>query len=130
MIVVDTSALMAILKGEPESDDCIRVLASNPRLLISAGTMAEALVVSRGRGVGDQMAALFDRFAFEVVSTTAASAREIADAYVRWGKGFHRATLNFGDCFAYALAKRQDCPLLFIGGDFSLTDITPALPKS
>jgi len=75
------------------------------------------------------MVALIDRFGCEVISATAVSAREVAAAYSRWGKGFRRASLNFGDCFAYASAKRQDCPLLFVGDDFSLTDIAPALPK-
>jgi ribonuclease VapC len=58
---------------------------------------------------------------------TPASARHVARAYERWGKGFHPAGLNFGDCFAYALAKEHSCPLLFVGKDFSKTDIASVL---
>jgi ribonuclease VapC len=61
---------------------------------------------------------------------TAAAVRGVAEAYVRWGKGRDRARLNFGDCFAYALAKERDCALLFVGEDFAKTDVTSALPKS
>ena len=55
---------------------------------------------------------------------TAVDARLVADAYECWGKGEHPASLNFGDCFAYALAKARDCPLLFVGNDFAQTDVT------
>ena len=128
MIVVDTSALMAILSGEPQSDACIAVLAAEAHVLISAGTMAEALIVASARGFDEEMLALFDRFGCEVVSVTGPVAIKVADAYTRWGKGRHRARLNFGDCFAYALAKERDCPLLFVGRDFSGTDIATPLP--
>jgi ribonuclease VapC len=130
VIVVDTSALMAILKGEPRSDACIAILARESQTLVSAGTMAEALVVSSSRGVGEEMRVLCEGYGFNVVSVTALTAARVSDAYARWGRGFHRASLNFGDCFAYALAKEWNCPLLFVGGDFSATDIVPALPKS
>ena len=63
----------------------------------------------------------------EIVSVTPASARRIAEAYEAWGKGVHPAALNFGDCFAYALAKEQGCPLLYVGGDFAKTDIPGVL---
>ena len=130
MIVVDTSALIAILKGELESDACIAALTGEPLVLISAGTMAEALVVAQGRGVRGEMEALLEQFGCEVVATTGATAGKVADAYSRWGKGVHPASLNFGDCFAYALARERGCPLLFVGDDFSRTDIVSALPKT
>ncbi len=123
MIAVDTSALMAILLNEPEADACITALATEAELLISAGTVAEALIVSARRGVGEAMTRLIDDLGFEVLPVTAASARRMAMAYAVWGKGINPAALNFGDCFAYALAKEQGCRLLYVGGDFSRTDI-------
>ncbi len=123
MIAVDTSALMAILLNEPEADACITALATEADLLISAGTVAEALIVSARRGVGEAMTRLIEELGFEVVPVTAASARRMALAYAAWGKGNNPAALNFGDCFAYAVAKEQGCRLLYVGGDFSRTDI-------
>src|SRR5476651_1143257 len=100
MIVVDTSALMAIVLNEPEADACVTVLAADDDLLISAGTVAEALIVSARRNVGGEMARLIDGLGFEVVSVTPASARRMARAYATWGSGVHPAARNFGDCFA------------------------------
>lgn len=130
MIVVDTSALMAILNGEPESDACIDVLSNEIDVLISAATMAEALIVSSARHFGEDMAVLFDRFGCQCIAVTAATAKKAAEAYAQWGKGFHPASLNFGDCFAYALARERNCPLLFVGRDFAATDLRAALPQS
>ena len=127
MMVVDTSALMAILLGEPEADRCIAALEGGGDLLLSAGTMAEALIVGARRNVGPEMARLIDELGFEVVPVTAAAARRIALAYATWGKGQHSAALNFGDCFAYDLARTSGCPLLFVGGDFGHTDIECAV---
>jgi ribonuclease VapC len=127
MIAVDTSALMAIVLDEPEADACITVLASEDDLLISAGTTAEALIVAGRRNVGQEMARLIDELGFEIVTVTPASARRIAQAYERWGKGAHRAALNFGDCFAYELAKEHGCRLLYVGEDFARTDVQGAL---
>lgn len=123
MIVVDTSALMAVLLGEPDADACAAALEGANALLISAGTMAEALIVAARRNVGTEMTRLIDGLGFEVVSVTPAAAQGIARAYERWGKGIHPAALNFGDCFAYALAQERGCPLLYIGEDFTRTDI-------
>lgn len=123
MIAVDTSALMAIVLNDPEAEACSAVLEAEDRLLISAGTVAEALIVSARRNVGDQLASLIDGLGFEVVTVTLASARRIAQAYDKWGKGTHPAALNLGDCFAYEVAKEHGCRLLYIGDDFSKTDI-------
>jgi len=123
MIVVDTSALMAMLLGEPDADACAAALETTDSLLISAGTMAEALIVAARRNVGTEMTRLIDGLGFETVSVTPAAARRTALAYERWGKGIHPAALNFGDCFAYALAQERGCPLLYIGEDFTRTDI-------
>ncbi|MBA5778989.1 type II toxin-antitoxin system VapC family toxin [Stappia sp. F7233] len=127
MIAVDTSALMAIVLGEAEADACIAALEAEDELLISAGTVAEALIVAARRNVGEEMQRLIDGLGFEVVSVTPASARRIAQAYARWGKGAHPAALNFGDCFAYEIASERACPLLFVGGDFRATDVKSAL---
>ena len=127
MIVVDTSALMAILLDEAEADACIAAVSAEDDLLISAGTMAEALIVSARRNVGEEVARLIDGLGFEIVSVTSASARRIAEAYKRWGKGVHPAALNFGDCFAYEAAKEHGCRLLFVGDDFSQTDVESVL---
>lgn len=128
MIAVDTSALMAILLNEPEADACVAILATDSGLVISAGTVAEALIVAERRNLGKEMARLIDGLGFTVASVTEASSRRIADAYGRWGKGVHPAGLNFGDCFAYEAASEHECPLLFVGDDFSRTDVKPALP--
>jgi len=127
MIVVDTSALMAIILDEPQAEACMTALEADDELLVSAGTVAEALIVSGHRNVGEEMAELIAGLGFEVVAVTLVSARQLAQAYARWGKGVHPAALNFGDCFAYALAKQNSCPLLYVGDDFSRTDIRSAL---
>ena len=127
MIAVDTSALMAIVLDEPEADACIVALETEDALLISAGTVAEALIVSGARNVREEVASLIDGLGFEVVAVTSAAARRIAEAYERWGKGLHPAALNFGDCFAYEVAKEHSCRLLYVGDDFSKTDIVGAL---
>lgn len=126
MIAVDTSALMAILLNEPEANDCIAALETEDELLISTGTVAEALIVAARRNVGKEMARLIDGLGFEFVSVTPVSARRIAAAYGRWGKGLHPAALNFGDCFAYDVAKDHGCRLLYVGEDFGRTDLESA----
>lgn len=123
MIVVDTSALMTILLDEPEAGACMTALATQPHVLISAGTVAEALIVAARRKVRDEMVEIISGLGFDVVSVTASSARLVADAYQQWGKGPHAAGLNFGDCFAYQLAKERNCALLYTGSDFSKTDL-------
>ena len=127
LIAVDTSALMAIALGEARAAACVSVLEAEPELVISAGTVAEALIVAGRRNVGDAMAKLLDGFGLDVVTVTPAVARRVADAYGQWGRGVHPAGFNFGDCFAYALAKEHSCPLLFVGEGFSKTDLTSAL---
>ena len=127
MIAIDTSALMAIVFGEPEGRPCMGVLDVESEVLISAGTLAEALIVAARRDAGQRMAQLIDGLGLSVIAVTEASARRMAEAYDRWGKGIHPARLNLGDCFAYEVAKEHGCPLLFIGNDFSRTDLESAL---
>jgi ribonuclease VapC len=118
---------MAVLLSEPRADAIAAILEAEPHVLISAGTLAEALIVAGRRNVRDEMQALIEGLAFEIVSVTPAAARRIADAYERWGKGAHPAGLNFGDCFAYEIAMEHACPLLYVGGDFAQTDVGRAL---
>ena len=127
MIAVDTSALMAIVLGEPESDACIAALEAEDTIVISAGTLAEALIVSKQKNVGEEVAGLIGGLRMEVVPVTLGAAQRVAKAYSRWGKGNHRAALNFGDCFAYELAKENACRLLYVGDDFARTDIDSVL---
>lgn len=123
MIAVDTSALMAIILNEPEADACIAALEAEDHLLISAATVAEAQIVASRRNVGREMERLIDGLGLEVVSVTLASARRTAEAYGRWGKGINPAGLNFGDCFAYEIARENRCRLLHVGQDFARTDL-------
>jgi len=127
MIAVDTSALMAIVLKEPQADACKAALVAEDEILISAGTVAEALIVSARRNVGAEMARIIDELGFEIVTVTPAAARRIAEAYRQWGRGLHSAALNFGDCFAYEVAKERACRLLYVGGDFAKTDIEGVL---
>jgi ribonuclease VapC len=118
---------LAIVLQEPEADACTSALAVEDQILISAGTLAEALIVSARRNVQAEMAELIDGLGFEIVSVTAAAARRIGDAYSRWGRCMHPAALNFGDCFAYEAAREHGCRLLYIGDNFAKTDIEGAL---
>lgn len=127
MIVVDTSALMAIVLDEAGAEACMKAMEAESEILISAGTVAEALIVAGRRNVLDEMSELIDGLGFDIVSVTPAMAGGIAKAYAQWGKGVHRAALNFGDCFAYVLAAERGCPLLYVGKDFGRTDIGSVL---
>lgn len=130
MIVVDTSALMAIASDEPFAGLCLLALEREPHALISAGTLAEAMIVATGRNILDDMVRVVRDAELDIVPVTAVSAHRIGSIYARWGKGLHPAGLNFGDCFAYELATQKDCPLLFIGDDFAQTDVKRALSSA
>lgn len=127
MIAVDTSALMAIVLGEPQAEACMAAIDAEEEVLISAGTLAEAFVVSAHRQGEQRMIDLLAGLGLTVVTVTAAAARRIGEAHRTFGKGVHPAGLNFGDCFAYEVAKEHACRLLYIGTDFSKTDIQSVL---
>lgn len=127
MICVDSSALVAIAAGEPEDRACISRLSNEPQALISAATLAEVMIVCGGRKLDDELSRLLGVLDLVVVDVDEAAARRAAAAYVTWGKGYHPARLNYGDCFAYEVAQRHGCPLLFVGDYFSKTDIQSAL---
>ncbi len=94
---------------------------------MSAGTLAEAWIIARGKGQLPDRKYLVGNLHIEVVDVTADFARKVSEAYARWGKGFHPAAPNFGDCFAYALTRERDCALLYVGSDFAGTDIRSAI---
>ena len=126
MIAVDTSALLAVALYEPQAPACAIALKSD-ELVISAVTLAEALVVASRRGVGIQLGSLLDGLNFSVITVSQSTAERIAQIYDRWGKGVHPAALNLGDCFAYDVARQHACKLLFVGKDFAKTDIESVL---
>ena len=123
MIAVDTSALMAIVLHEVPGKACMAALRADDRLFISAGTVAEALIVAHRRYAGEKMQMLIEGLGFEIVPVTAAQAFRVGEAHARWGKGAKSAGLNFGDCFSYVLAKENGCALLYVGKDFARTDV-------
>src|SRR6202048_3051874 len=129
-MVVDTSALVAILLGEPDAERFARALDDAPVRLLSAVTRVELSFVIEGRkgdtGRADLELLLRDG-GFEIGSVTPQQAEIAVDAFRRFGRGRHRARLNIGDCFSYALAVATDHALLFKGDDFGHTDIRPAL---
>jgi ribonuclease VapC len=127
MIAVDTSALMAIVLLESQAEACAAALQADDEILISAGTLTEALIVAAGRNVSAHVLRLVDDLDFQVVPVTLVSAKRIEQAYRQWGKGNHPASLNLGDCFSYDLAKERACPLLYVGNDFAKTDIESVL---
>ena len=129
-MVVDTSALLAVLLGEPERDPFIAVLADAQDPLISAATLVESSIVMRAKTGDHGVADLDDLLAAAAVRCVAVDdvqAHLARDAFARYGKGRAAAGLNFGDCFSYALARATDRPLLFKGDDFRRTDVTPAV---
>lgn len=118
---------MALLLGEPEADRIADMLASDNTFKLSAGTLAEVLIVAARRGVLEEMRQLLDGIATEIEPLNATGGKAVAEAYAMWGKGAHPAGLNFGDCFAYVTAKSNGWPLLYVGEDFSRTDVRSAL---
>ena len=128
-MVIDTSAIVAILLDEPEANIFAQILAANPPLAISVVTFHEASIVMAGKAKKAGVR-LFDDFlrdmAIEVSGVTIEDGVAAREAYFQYGRGYHPAGLNFADCFTYALAKTRSESLLFKGDDFSKTDIAPA----
>jgi ribonuclease VapC len=131
-MVIDTSAIVAILLREPEAEEFSRRITETPARLISAVTRVESSFVIEGR-FGEPGRIDLDRLLtdarMEIAEVTAQQVEIAIDAFRRYGKGRHRARLNIGDCFAYALAKATGLPLLFKGADFAVTDIPSVLPS-
>lgn len=125
-MVIDTSALIAILLDEPERRAFNERIEAAQRRLLSAVSLVEtALVIESrvGEAGGRELDLFIHRAGIEVAPADLEQAELARHAFRTYGKGRHRAGLNFGDCFAYALAKATGEPLLFKGGDFSLTDV-------
>jgi ribonuclease VapC len=125
-VVIDTSALLAILLGEPERGKFLQLLSeSETRLLSAANALETAIVVKsrRGEAAGRELDLFLHRTKIEIVAVDADQFSIARFAWRKFGKGRHPAALNFGDCFAYALAKTSSEPLLAKGEDFRRTDL-------
>ncbi|WP_257428701.1 type II toxin-antitoxin system VapC family toxin [Nocardioides carbamazepini] len=129
MIAVDTSALVAVVLGEPELERFSAILSRGP-VVVSAATLTEAALVLHARQGADavqDLRQLVARAEIDVRPVDAELGWAAHTAWERFGKGRHPAALNFGDCFSYALAKTLAVPLLFKGNDFAQTDLTAAV---
>lgn len=138
MIVIDTSALIAILFGEPAARALSTRIAAEPageRVMsvasyLEAGTVMAGRRASRPLGAVADLEAILSEASIHLKPIDEAQARIALDARIRLGRGFGApAGLNFGDCFSYALAKSLGAPLLFVGDDFTATDVEAALPQ-
>jgi ribonuclease VapC len=129
-MVVDTSAVVAIFLGEPERQKFLELIAEAETKIISAANILETGIVLEARR-GDAAGREFDLFVrdveLEIVSADSEQMEIARAAWRRYGKGRHKAGLNFGDCFAYALAKSMNEPILFKGDDFMYTDLLPVV---
>jgi ribonuclease VapC len=127
-MVIDTSALLAILFNEPAAEHFELALATDPVRLISAASVLEAAIVVEarlGEAGGRELDELLSTAQVTIMPFTTEHAAIARQAYRTYGKGRHPAGLNYGDCFSYALAKTSGETLLFKGDDFSQTDVTP-----
>ena len=129
-MVVDASAIMAIVKKEPEWRSFIRAISRAAAPRISPVNWYEAAVNAEKYASRDIriVETTVQKLAIRIVPVDEDQMRLAHAAWRRYGKGRHRAQLNMGDCFAYALAKQMGEPLLYKGKDFEHTDITPAIP--
>ena len=130
-MVIDTSAIIALLLGEPETADFVPAIAAASTRAMSAASYLESAIVILARSgprALEKLDRLLDDLEIDVVPFGGEHAALAVTAYQRYGKGSgHAADLNFGDCFSYALAKHRDEPLLFKGNDFSRTDLRGAV---
>jgi ribonuclease VapC len=130
-VIIDSSAIIAIVRNEPEQQLLLSAMASAAKMAISTATLLEARVVAQRSGVQgleDDVVNIIKDRSVEIAPFTDLQQQIAADAHRTFGRGSgHPAKLNFGDCFAYALAKDREEPLLFKGNDFAKTDIDAAL---
>ena len=127
-MVIDTSALLAILFGEPEAESFAAAIEGDPtRLISSVSALETAIVVETRKGPpgGRELDLAFHQARIDIVPFDAGQVEAAREAYRRFGRGRHPAGLNFGDCCAYALAVASGEPLLYKGEDFARTDISP-----
>ena len=130
-MIIDTSAVIAILQDEPDADRLSRAMEDHGSPALSAATLVECYVVAARKGSQELIRIIEELLALieaEIVPVDRRQAQHARDAYLAFGRGTgHPARLNFGDCFAYALARERNEPLLFVGNDFTHTDIQSAL---
>ena len=125
-MLIDSSAIIAVLLDEANAADIARAIEAGSQRLLSAANLLEASIViesRKGEAGGRELDLLIYRAAIEIVAVDQEQAQLARIAWQRFGKGRHPAGLNYGDCFAYALARTRQLPLLFQGDDFSRTDI-------
>ena len=131
-LVVDSSAIVAIMTAEPEQDTFRNCLNDAPAAFCSSASFVESFMVLSARIAGltpNELEEALRTIKVELVPFDAEQAVLAAQAFARFGKGRHPAKLNLGDCFSYALAKSLNAPLLYKGEDFGLTDIAAAVPS-
>lgn len=125
-MVIDTSAVIAILLAEPETERISRAILNDPKRLMSAFSLLECSLVIEGRkgdAGGRELDLLLHRLQMEIISMNADQSQIAREAWRKFGKGKHSAALNIGDCCSYALARYANQPLLFKGDDFGQSDI-------
>ena len=128
-MIIDPSALVAVFDQELEAERIVRTLASAPERILSAANLVEVGIVMQARRGDDgarDLDLLLAKLRVDIAVVTANQADIARKAFRRYGRGRHAANLNFGDCFAYALAKDTSAPLLFKGNDFQQTDVVVA----
>ena len=129
-MIVDTSALICVFLGEPDASVFADAMELAPVLRMGAPLYVEACIVAvsrHGPAALPRLELLIQISSFEIIPFTRNAARVASDAFVKYGKGRHKAGLNYADCMSYALAKTELMPLLFKGDDFRLTDVKAAL---
>jgi len=125
-MIIDTSALVSILDQEAEAERLARAIAAASERMLSAANLVETgivMQVRRGDEAARDLDLLLAKLKIEIIPVSGKQANLARKAFQHYGRGRHPAKLNFGDCFAYALAKDSSAPLLFKGNDFSKTDI-------
>jgi ribonuclease VapC len=129
MIALDSSAVLAVLFDEPGSERLVDALEAAPAAAMSVANALECamkLAPRPGLDESDKLDALIALYEIRLAPVDAVHLRLARAAYLQFGKGRHPAGLNYGDCFAYALARAMDAPLLFVGDDFARTDLQAA----
>ena len=133
-MVIDSSALLAIVLGESDAgvfiDALGRAFERHTPLYIPASVIVEAGIIADQRSQGDQLDSLMDRIGAEIAPLNERVAELARKAFEKFGRGRHRASLNFGDCMSYATPKYLQLPLLYEGDDFKRTDVEPALART
>jgi ribonuclease VapC len=132
MMVVDSSVVVAILQREPDAPTWVEILDRTSKAQMSVVSFVETSMVIYGRRPDadpHEVTSLLNALGIDIVPVTPKQGEMAVTAFLRYGKGRHRASLNLADCFSYALAKVQRAPLLYKGNDFAMTDVTPIPPS-